>query len=78
MRNEKVSSSRYKFNSSPVNWSTWSQFNSHEKEPTKRKELFDEFIVKTKDIAPIIEKRFSSIRQIYEKLISTISCYAKY
>jgi hypothetical protein len=67
MRNEKVSSSRYKFNSSPVNWSTWCQFNSHEKEPTKRKELFDEFIVKTKDIAPIIEKRFSSIRQIYEE-----------
>jgi hypothetical protein len=67
MRNEKVSSSRYKFNSSPVNWSTWRQFNSHEKEPTKRKELFDEFIVKTKDIALIIEKRFLSIRQIYEE-----------
>jgi hypothetical protein len=67
MRNDKVSSSKYKFNSSPVNWSTWRQFNSHEKEPTKRKELFDEFIVKTKYIAPIVEKRFLSIKQIYEE-----------
>jgi Peptidase family M3 len=67
MRNDKVSSSKYKFDGSPVNWSTWRQFNSHEKEPTKRKELFDEFIVKTKYIAPIVEKRFFSIKQIYEE-----------
>jgi hypothetical protein len=46
---DKVSSSKYRFNGSPVNWSTWRQFNSHEEEPTKRKELFDEFIVKTTD-----------------------------
>jgi hypothetical protein len=67
MRNYKVSSSKYKFNSSPVNWSTWRQFNSHEKKPTKRKELFNEFIAKTKYIAPIVEKRFLSIKQIYEE-----------
>src|SRR5919197_3270409 len=67
MRNDKVSSSKYRFDGSPVNWSTWRQFNSQEKEPTKRKELFDEFIVKTKYIAQIIEKRFLSIKQIYEE-----------
>jgi hypothetical protein len=67
MRNDKVSSSKYRFDGSPVNWSTWRQFNSHEKEPTKRKELFDEFIVKTKYIAQIIEKRFLSINQIYKE-----------
>jgi Peptidase family M3 len=67
MRNDKVSSSKYKVDGSPVNWSTWRQFNSHEKEPTKRKQLFDEFIVKTKYIAPIVEKRFFSIKQIYEE-----------
>jgi hypothetical protein len=67
MRNDKVSSSKYKFDGSPVNWSTWRQFNSHEKEPTKRKELFDEFIAKTKYIAPIVEKRFLSINQIYKE-----------
>ena len=67
MRNDKVSSSEYKFNGYPVNWSTWRQFNGKEKEPTKRKELFDEFIIKTKYIAPIVEKRFLSINQIYEE-----------
>jgi hypothetical protein len=34
-RNEKVSSSKYKFEGSPVNWSTWRQFSSHEKDHTK-------------------------------------------
>ena len=31
-RNEKIASSKYRFNDSPVNWSNWRQFNSHEKE----------------------------------------------
>lgn len=66
-RNEKVSSSKYKFEGSAVNWSTWRQFNSHEKDHTKRKELFDEFILKTTYITPIIEKRFLSIKQVYEE-----------
>src|ERR687887_21254 len=50
MRNDKVSSSKYKLNGYPVNWSTWRQFNSKEQESEKRKELFDEFIAKTKYI----------------------------
>lgn len=66
-RNEKVSSSKFKFEGSAVNWSTWRQFNSHEKDHTKRKELFDEFILKTRYITPIIEKRFLSIKQVYEE-----------
>ena len=67
IRNEKISSSKYKFNDSPLNWSSWRQFNSHEKESTKRKEVFDEFILKTKHIVPIVETRFLSIKQIYEE-----------
>ncbi len=70
-RNQKVSSSKYKFEGSPVNWSTWRQFNSHEKNHTNRKELFDEFIVKTKLITPIIEKRFLSIKEVYEEYNSS-------
>lgn len=62
-----MSSSKYKFEGSAVNWSTWRQFNSHEKDHTKRKELFDEFILKTRYITPIIEKRFLSIKQVYEE-----------
>jgi hypothetical protein len=67
IRNEKISSSKYKFGGSPVNWSSWRQFNSHEKEFTKRKEVFDEFIGKTKYIVPVVETRFLSIKQIYEE-----------
>ncbi|MFZ0513211.1 MAG: M3 family metallopeptidase [Candidatus Nitrosopolaris sp.] len=66
-RNTKIVSSTHKFNDSYVNWSTWRQFNSHEKDHVNRKDLFDEFIVKTKYIAPIIEKRFLSIKQVYEE-----------
>src|SRR5918912_183105 len=67
IRNEKLTSSKYKFAGSPVNCSSWRQFNRSEKESTKRKEVFDEFIAKTKYIAPIVETRFLSIKQIYEQ-----------
>ncbi|MDQ6722978.1 MAG: M3 family metallopeptidase, partial [Thermoproteota archaeon] len=66
-RNTKITSSRHEFKDSPVNWSTWRQFNSLEKKPKNRKEVFDEFIEKTKYIAPIIDNRFSTIKQIYEE-----------
>jgi hypothetical protein len=68
-RNAKVSSSSHMFKDSPVNWSTWRQFNSFEKQPKNRKEVFDEFIEKTRYIAPIIENRFSKIKQVYEENI---------
>ena len=66
-RNTKITSSRHMFKDSPVNWSTWRQVNSLEKEPANRKEVFDEFIEKTKYIVPIIENRFSIIKQVYEE-----------
>ena len=62
-----ITSSNHLFKDSPVNWSTWRQFNSVEKEPENRKEVFDEFIEKTKYIAPIVENRFSTIKQVYEE-----------
>jgi hypothetical protein len=65
IRNTKVTSSRHMFKGSPVNWSTWRQFNSLEREPENRKEVFNEFIEKTKYISPIIENRFSQIKQVY-------------
>ena len=66
-RNIKIASSRHIFRDSPVNWSTWRQFNSLEKQHKNRKEVFDEFIEKTKYIAPIIENRFSTIKQVYKE-----------
>ena len=66
-RNTKITSSRHMLKDFPVNWSTWRQFNSLEKEPKSRKEVLDEFIEKTKYITPIIENRFSAIKQVYEE-----------
>ena len=67
LKNKKVISSKYKFDNVPVNWSTWRQFNSIEKDSLKRKHVFDEFIVKTKYIAPTIERRFSAIKEVYSE-----------
>src|ERR671921_753566 len=67
LKNKKIISSKYRFNKAPVNWSTWRQFNSIEKDSVKRKHVFDEFIAKTKYIAPTIERRFSIIKEVYSQ-----------
>jgi oligoendopeptidase F len=67
VRNQKVVSSKYKFGGSAVNWSTWRQFNNAQKDDRKRKEVFDEFVKKTKHISPIIERRFDEIASAYRK-----------
>lgn len=67
LRNEKIISSRYRFARAPVNWSTWRQFNSIEKNPKRRKHVFDEFISKTRYISPIIKERFDQMDRIYRK-----------
>jgi hypothetical protein len=73
LKNKKIISSKYKFDKVPVNWSTWRQFNSIEKDSLKRKHVFDEFIVKTKYIAATIERRFSTIKEVYSKYGKSIS-----
>lgn len=65
LRNQKIVSSKHRFAGRPVNWSTWRQFNSAEKDPKKRKHVYDEFIRKTRYIAPVIGERFSAIEKIY-------------
>lgn len=67
LRNEKIISSRYRFARAPVNWSTWRQFNSIEKDPKKRKHVFDEFISKTRYISPVIKERFDQMDRIYRQ-----------
>ena len=67
LKNKKIISSKYKFDNFPVNWSTWRQFNSIEKDSLKRKHVFNEFIAKTKYIAPTIERRFSIIKEVYSE-----------
>lgn len=65
LRNTDIVSKKHMFHGVPVNWSNWRQFNSHEKEDSKRQEVFDEFIRKTEKISPIVESRFSMINQSY-------------
>jgi hypothetical protein len=67
LRNDKIISSHYRFARAPVNWSTWRQFNSIEKNPKKRKHVFDEFISKTRYISPVIKERFDQMDRIYRQ-----------
>jgi hypothetical protein len=60
--------SKHKFNNKNINWNTWRQFNSKEKNVQKRKDIFDEFIEKTKYISPIIYNRFEKIRSLYSNI----------
>lgn len=66
LRNKAIVS-KQRFAGSPVNWSTWRQFNSKEKDSKKRKQVYDEFIKKTRYISPVIRKRFDTIGDVYEK-----------
>lgn len=65
-RNKKIVSSSHSFNGLNINWSTWRQYNSFEKNSTNRQEVFNEFVVKTKYIAPLVEERFRLIKQVYQ------------
>jgi hypothetical protein len=66
LRNTKIVS-KQKFNGKPVNWSSWRQYNSMEEDPAKRKAVFDEFVKKTRFLAPVIKERFDAISEVYSK-----------
>ncbi len=66
-RNKKVVSKSFRFAGAPVNWSSWRQFNSSAKEAGARKQVFDEFVKKTRFVSPVIRKRFAETRKVYEK-----------
>jgi len=66
-RMEKISTEKYKIGDKRVNWGNWRQFNSITEDAEKRKEVFDEFISKAPKIAPLVEKRMSISRKVYER-----------
>jgi hypothetical protein len=68
-RNQKIVSRRHHPGKTPVNWSTWRQFNSAQKDQAKRKHVFDEFISKTRHISPVIKERFDHIGQVYREYL---------
>lgn len=65
-RAKKISTKKYKHKGQPVNWNNWRQFVVHAPDNT-RKQVFDEFISKTTEIAPIIKEKFSTSKKIYQK-----------
>jgi hypothetical protein len=67
LRNQKIVSPRHRFGGAPVNWSTWRQFNRAQKDPAKRKQVFDEFISKTRYVSPVIKTRFDQMGKIYSE-----------
>lgn len=65
-RNTKIIDKRYKLEGTYVNWNNWRQFNATEGNHKRRKDVFDCFIEKTELLRPLIEERFSKIKEIYE------------
>jgi len=62
-----IRSEKYTLNGQPVNWGSWRKFNAREDNPTKRKELFDEFISKAPQLAPLVEERMKISREVYAR-----------
>lgn len=65
-RNTKIIDKRYKLGGTYVNWNNWRQFNATEGNHKRRKDVFDCFIEKAELLRPLIEERFSNIKEIYE------------
>ena len=69
LRSMKIKSKKHRFaDSNEICWNNWRQYNSHEREDKKRKEVYDEFIFATRYISPIIIKRFNQIKNTYSKI----------
>lgn len=81
LRNKKISMKGISFRNSPLNWSSWRQFNSTQKDSRVRKRVFDEFIRKTRFISHTVQKRFEQIAASYEAYskgrISPLDGYSK-
>ena len=65
LRSSKIKNRDFKYGGKHVTWNTWRQFNSTETDHKKRRLVFDDFVKKTKYIAPVINLRFKKIRKIY-------------
>ncbi|UCE28491.1 MAG: hypothetical protein JSV85_04185, partial [Candidatus Bathyarchaeota archaeon] len=66
-RMEKISTEKYRIAGHKVNWGSWRQFTSATNDYVKRKEVFDEFVAKAPEIAPLVEKRMSISKDVYRR-----------
>ncbi len=57
-RTSGIVSKKYKLKGSPVNWGSWRQFAASTDDSVARKEVFDDFLEKSKKLVPHIRARF--------------------
>ena len=65
-RSKILSIDEFQVHEKPVNWGSWRQFNATEEDDKNRRKVFDYFIQKAPELAPLILKRFNISRQVYE------------
>ncbi len=63
--------SKHQYNDRQLTWSSWRQFNSIAPD-NERKEVFDEFIVKSKGIEPVVAQRFEKAGKVYKEYEDTL------
>jgi oligoendopeptidase F len=76
VRSSKIVSNKFRLHGSKVNWGSWRQFTAQNDDSKARKELYDDFIEKSKFLTPLIEARFDGYKQalrVYE--IDPLSLY---
>ena len=70
-RSELLSTEEFKIHDKPVNWGSWRQFNATETNDANRQKVYDNFIQKAPQLAPLIMKRFNISKQVYSLYDST-------
>lgn len=63
-RATKVVSHEFKFGGAPVNWGSWRQFAAGSDDSQARKKVFDDFVAKSSVLAPIIQRRFETYKEL--------------
>jgi len=64
-RMARISTDKYDVAGRRLNWGSWRQFNSSTDDFNKRKEVFDDFILKAPNIADLVEKRMAVSGNVY-------------
>lgn len=63
VRSSKIVSNKFKLQGAKVNWGSWRQFTAQSDDSKARKELYDDFIEKSKFLTPLIEARFNGYKR---------------
>jgi oligoendopeptidase F len=63
VRSSKIVSNKFKLQGNKVNWGSWRQFTAQSDDSQARKELYGDFLEKSKFLTPLIEARFNGYRE---------------